>query len=42
MDPDNDTPPQSPKRRLPVPFGLIGLAVGVLLGYLYARVTGYG
>jgi len=43
MESRNDTPtPPPPSSGIAIPFGLIGLLIGVAAGYGYVRVTGYG
>ena len=36
------TSPPGPSRHLPFPYGLTGVVIGMLIGYLYVRATGYG
>jgi hypothetical protein len=38
--PDRSQP--SPGGGMTVPFGIIGMVIGMALGFAYTRVTGYG
>jgi membrane protease YdiL (CAAX protease family) len=42
MEENHERSPQEAARHFPFPYGLIGVVIGMLLGYLYVRATGYG